>query len=58
MRASAVIDTGAILALLDLNDLWHEPSVRRNKITNKLTGLLKDSGKIVVTAALNCPSSK
>jgi predicted nucleic acid-binding protein len=24
MRASAVIDTGAILALLDLNDRWHE----------------------------------
>ncbi|MBA0086096.1 MAG: PIN domain-containing protein [Acidobacteria bacterium Pan2503] len=25
MAASAVIDTGAILALLDRNDLWHEP---------------------------------
>ena len=24
MRASAVIDTGAILALLDRNDRWHE----------------------------------
>ena len=25
MAASAVIDTGAILALLDRNDRWHEP---------------------------------
>jgi uncharacterized protein len=25
MRANAVIDTGAILALLDRNDRWHEP---------------------------------
>ena len=28
MRARGLIDTGALLALLDRNDLWHEPCVR------------------------------